>query len=404
MTEEHTDTRAGRSSLDRSGPLEGIRVVDLSQARSGPTCTRQLADMGADVVMVLHPARGDLGGSDAANLNRNKRSILVDLAGEDGRGVLLDLCAEADVLVENFRPAVKSRLRIGPEVIWERNPRLVYASISGFGQTGPYADRPGVDQIAQGLGGLMSVTGPPGSGPWRTGIAVSDTAAGTFLTQAVLAALLARQRTGRGQWVHTSLLEAMVNFMDFQAARWLNEGEVPAQEGNEHPTITSMGTYRAADGVVNIAALGSFRRFCEVLGVPELADDPRFVGHTDRLGNRAELRDALEAVLRERTGAEWVERMNAAGFPAGPVLRVDEVFADPQVRDLELVADAGPTRVLRHPVTFSETPTSVRSPAPEPGADTRDVLNALGYDTARIEELIAGGAVAERRAGRGWTE
>ena len=385
------------------GPLDGTRVVDLTQARSGPTCTRQLADLGADVVMVGHPGRGDLGGSDAANLNRNKRSVLVDLATEAGREVLFDLCRRADVLVENFRPDVKRRLGIGPEAVWRRNPRVVYASISGFGQSGPYRDRPGVDQIAQGLAGLMSVTGPPGTGPWRTGIAISDTAAGTLLTQGVLAALVARERTGRGQWVHTSLLEAMVNFMDFQAARWLNEGQVPAQEGNDHPTITSMGTYRAADGLVNIAALGSWERFCGVIGAPDLARDPRFAGHADRLAHREELRAALDELVSRRPVAEWVELLNAAGFPAGPVLRVDETFADPQVRHLAPVAEAGPDRVLRYPVSLSETPAVVRTPAPAPGADTRAVLEELGYDPGRIDALVASGTVALERRGRSWS-
>ncbi|HET6810772.1 MAG TPA: CoA transferase, partial [Acidimicrobiales bacterium] len=267
-----------------------MTVVDLSQARSGPTCTRQLADMGAEVITIAHPRRGDLGGSDALNLNRNKRSVLLDLSVDAGRRILFELCARSDVLVENFRPGVKHRLAIGPEAVWEHNRQLVYASISGFGQTGPYADRPGVDQIAQGLGGLMSVTGPPGSGPWRTGIAVSDTAAGTLLTQGILAALIARQRTGRGQWVHTSLLEAMVGFMDFQAARWLNDGEVPVQEGNEHPTITGMGTYAASDGLLNVAAIGSWTRFCAAVGAPQLATDARFATHRDRLEHRTELR------------------------------------------------------------------------------------------------------------------
>lgn len=358
--------------------------------------------MGADVVTVSHPRRADLGGSDALNLNRNKRSALVDLSTDDGRQILFDLCSRSDVLVENFRPAVKARLGITPAAVWEHNPRLVYASISGFGQTGPYADRPGVDQIAQGLGGLMSVTGPPGGGPWRTGIAVSDTAAGTLLAQGILAALVARQRTGRGQWVHTSLLEAMVSFMDFQAARWLNDGEIPQQEGNEHPTITGMGTYAASDGLLNVAAIGSWSRFCTALGAPELATDPRFGTHTERLRHRPELHDRLSEILSGSTVTDWVERLNAAGFPAGPVLGVDEAMDDPQVSHLEMVSEAGEGRVLRHPVTFTETPASVRSPAPSPGADTREVLTELGIGEERITELIAGGVVATDRSAPAW--
>lgn len=384
------------------GPLDGIRVVDLSQARSGPTCTRQLADLGAEVITVGHPTRGDLGGSDAVNLNRNKRSILVDLATDAGREVALELAERSDVLVENFRPNVKYRLGIDPENVWRRNPALVYASISGFGQTGPYAERPGVDQIAQGIGGLMSVTGPPGAGPWRAGIAVSDTAAGTLLAQGILAALLARQRTGRGQWVHTSLIEAMICFMDFQAARWLNDAVVPGQEGNEHPTIPSMGTYQASDGLLNVAALGSWERFCATVDAGHLTADPRFARSADRLRNRAELRAALDLVFSRSTVAQWVERLNAAGFPAGPVLRIDETFADTQVVQLDMALAVDDQRVVRHPVNFSDTPASVRSPAVPPGRDTRAVLGELGYDDAAVDGLLAAGVVATRREARPW--
>ena len=271
------------------GPLDGIRVVDLAVARAGPTCVRQLADFGADVVQVCPPSGAisfASSGSDGANLHRNKRSVIVDLATEQGHAVLLRLVERADVLVENFRPGVKHRLRIDPDTLWGVNPRLVYASISGFGQDGPYAERPGVDQIAQGLGGVMSVTGPPGTGPSRVGIAISDTAAGTILTQGVLAALIARDRTGRGQWVYTSLLESMISFMDFQAARWLIDHDVPGQVGNQHPTIVPMGTFPTADGYVNVSAMGDFAGFCSMIGAPEIADDPRFADGASRLEHR----------------------------------------------------------------------------------------------------------------------
>jgi crotonobetainyl-CoA:carnitine CoA-transferase CaiB-like acyl-CoA transferase len=382
------------------GPLAGVRVVDLTHARAGPTCTRQLADFGADVVRVSHPHRGyRLGGSDDLNLMRDKRSVLVDLATDGGHEVFLRLCDTADVVVENFRPSVKHRLRIGPETVWARNPRVVYASISGYGQDGPYADRPAVDQIAQGITGLMSVTGPPGSGPWRVGIAISDTAAGTFCAQGVIAALLARERTGRGQWVQTSLVESLINFLDFQAARWLNEGEVPGQAGNDHPTVFPMGTYQAADGLLNVAPMGPWERFCELVGAPGLATDPRFADAGSRSRHRDELRTELEAVLASATATEWVERLSAAGHPAGPVLRVDEAFADPQVRHLGMVAvvahaTAGDVAMIRHPVTFSATPASVRAAAAVPGADTAAVLKELGYDDDAVAALVAAGAVA----------
>ncbi|MYH97044.1 MAG: CoA transferase [Acidimicrobiia bacterium] len=377
-----------------NGPLAGLRVIDLTRARAGPTCTRQLADMGADVICVVDPQRRLLTGSDNHNLQRNKRSMQLDLTNDRAREAFYRLAERADVVVENFRPAVKDRLGIGYDVLCARNPRLVYASISGFGQEGPYANRPGVDQISQGLSGLMSVTGPPGSGPWRVGIAVSDTAAGTFLTQGVLAALVARERTGRGQWVHTSLLEAAINFMDFQAVRWLTDGEVPPQEGNNHPTVVPMGMFATADGHVNVAPMSRWETFAEALGAPELANDPRFADRDTRTAHRRELDEIIEQRMATATTAEWVERLNAAGCPCGPVLAVDETFADPQVEHLNIYStvsdpDGGEIAVLRLPLTFSETPAAVGTGPVRPNHHTREILAELGYDDAEIDVLAA---------------
>ena len=378
-----------------NGPLAGLRVIDLTRARAGPTCTRQLADMGADVICVVDPQRQLLTGSDHQNLQRNKRSMQLDLTDDRAREAFYCLADRSDVVVENYRPAVKDRLGIGYDVLSARNPRLVYASISGFGQEGPYADRPGVDQIAQGLSGLMSVTGPPGSGPWRVGIAVSDTAAGTFLTQGVLGALVARERTGRGQWVHTSLLEAAINFMDFQAVRWLTDGEVPPQEGNNHPTVVPMGMFATADGHVNVAPMGRWEAFAEALGAPELANDPRFADRDTRTAHRRELDEIIEQRMATATTAEWVERLNAAGCPCGPVLAVDETFADPQVEHLNIYStvsdpDGGEIALLRLPLTFSETPAAVGTGPVHPDHHTREILAELGFDDAEIDALAVG--------------
>jgi formyl-CoA transferase len=390
-----------------TGPLHGIRVVDLTRARSGPTCVRQLADLGADVVQVADPRSGDIAGSDSANLQRNKRSVALDLHHPDGLAAFLALTDRADVLVENMRPSVKHRLGIGPEVCMARNPRLVYASISGFGQDGPYAERGGLDQVAQGMGGLMSVTGPPGTGPWRVGIAISDTASGTFCTQGVLAALLARERTGRGQWVHTSLLESMINFMDFQACRWLTDGEVPPQQGNDHPTFFPMGTYRCADGYVNIAGLKGLDAFLGVLGLGHLLDDPRFATDADRKANRDAFNAACETRLAAMRVHDVVEQCNALDIPAGPVYAVDQVFADPQVRHLDVHerrtdGNGREVALLRYPVTLTDTPASIRSGPPRSGGDTRAVLAELGYGPDAVAALLASGAAAERAADPGW--
>ncbi len=364
-----------------TGPLDGVRVVDNTAARSGPTCSRQLADLGADVIRVGRGQPG-LGGSDEMNLNRNKRSVVLDLKEPADLAAMMALIDQADVFLENWRPAVKHRLGLSPDRLLARNPRLVYGSISGFGQDGPYADRPGVDQIAQGMGGLMAVTGPPGSGPWRVGVAVSDVVAGTFLAQGVIAALFARERTGRGQWVHTSLLETAIHLLDFQAARWLIDGVEPQQEGNNHPTIPAMGTFDTADGVINIGVLGGFERFAEIVGRPDLMADPRFATMRDRYGHRDELNAVIGDVLRTRPTGAWIELM-AEVFPCGPIYRVSELFTDPQVKHLQVTATVeGPDQrqieVLAHPVHFSETPATIRSGVPSPGQHTAEVLGQLG--------------------------
>lgn len=364
-----------------AGPLDGVRVVDTTMARSGPTCSRQLADMGADVI-VVGQGRPSLGGSDGMNLSRNKRSVTLDLKDAAGVGALLALVDRADVFLENWRPGVKHRLGLSPDALLARNPKLVYGSISGFGQDGPYSERPGVDQIAQGMGGLMAVTGPPGAGPWRVGVAVTDSVAGTFLAQGVIAALFARERTGLGQWVHTSLLETAVHLLDFQAARWLIDGVEPGQEGNNHPTIPAMGSFDTADGMINIGILGDFAGFARMIGRPELADDPRFAAPRGRVAHRDELNSLIAVALRTRTSQEWIDLL-AGAFPCGPIYRVSEVFADPQVSHLGVTttvegSDGRPVGVLTHPVHFGATPASIRSGVPSPGQHTAEVLRELG--------------------------
>lgn len=379
-------------------PLEHLTVIDLTRARAGPTAVRQLADMGAQVIKVetREQIEGDSTsmGFDFLNLHRNKRAMTLDLKHAEGVTILKRLVARADVLVENFRPDVKHRLGIDYEALSKVNPRLVYGSISGFGQTGPYRERPGYDQIAQGMGGLMSVTGLAGQGPVRVGIPVADLTAGMFLAQGILVALLERERSGRGQWVHTSLLEAMVTMLDFQAARWLIDREIPPQAGNDHPTGIPTGVFATADGHINIAASGQtmFRRLCGALGAPELAEDPRFRTMADRSRYRQELNTELGKVLRAKPSAEWIEILNRAGVPSGPILNVKEVFENEQVRHLGLAqpvrhAERGEMRVQGLPVTLSRTPGAIRRAAPLHGEHTDEILRELGYtadETARF--------------------
>jgi crotonobetainyl-CoA:carnitine CoA-transferase CaiB-like acyl-CoA transferase len=394
-----------------SGPLAKIRVLDLAHHRAGPTCVRVLADFGADVIQIVRP---DETGSDSTypnfdreNLHRNKRSVAINLQTKRGRDIFYELAGEADVVVENFRADVKHRLKVDYDTLAAINPRIVYGSISGFGQDGPYAARAGVDQVAQGLGGLMSVTGPPGGGPWRVGIAIADLCAGMFLAHGIMAALIERESSGKGQWVHTSLLEAMIGMLDFQATRWLIAGEVPPQAGNDHPTGFPTGVFPVKDGVINIAATGDrmFRDFLRVVGASEIGDDPRFATAGARAMHRAELRAEVEPRLREFTAADLIQRLNAQGVPSGPILTIDQVFADPQVAHLEMAQPVqseryGELRLVRLPVRLSRTPTSLRRAAPDPGGDTAEVLSEHGVSAQDMAALEENGAIRVREGSR----
>jgi crotonobetainyl-CoA:carnitine CoA-transferase CaiB-like acyl-CoA transferase len=380
------------------GALGHIKIVDVTAARAGPSCVRILADLGASVIQVARPAAGGvdsgLPGADRENLHRNKRSASIDLQTQKGRDVFLRLVEGADVLVENFRPDVKYRLGIDYDTLSALNPRLVYGSISGFGQDGPYGPRPGVDQIAQGMGGLMSITGPPGSGPWRVGIAICDLAAGMFLAHGIMAALLEREQSGKGQWVQTSLLEACIALLDFQAARWLIDGEVPGQAGNDHPTVFPTGVFPTRDGVINIAATGdrAFNNFAETIGLPDLAEDERFATGRARARNREALRQLCEAKTAEFGSEELVERLNQAGVPSGPILKIDEVFANPQVQHLKMSAPVessrGTLNLVRTAFSLSRTSPELRQPAPLPGEHTWEILREFGLDEAELEALV----------------
>ena len=388
--------------IPASKALAHIRVLDLTQVRAGPTAARQLADWGADVIQVQMPEsmRGDdtLGGqegSDYQYTHRNKRSITLNLKEAGGIEVLKKLVATADVLLENFRADVKHRLGIDYETLSQINPKLVYASISGFGQTGPYASRPGFDQIAQGMGGLMSVTGLPGQGPVRVGIPIADLCGGIFAAYGVTVALLEREQSGKGQWVHTSLLEAMIYMMDFQAARWTIEGEVPGQAGNFHPTSIPTGVYRTKDGHINIAVFGTkiWERFCHALGAPEWIADERSRSKSARSVHRDWLNAEIEKRLANGTSDHWIERLNEEGVACGRINTMREVFEEPQVRHLGMVKTVvssrlGEQHLVGQPVTLGRTPSTLARATPLRGEHTEEILREIGYtaeDLARMK-------------------
>jgi len=384
-----------------SDALRHLRVLDLTRVRAGPTCCRVMADFGADVIKVEAP-RGvdpneDMFGSrmgyDNQNLHRNKRSLTINLKKSSGLDLFMKLVDTADVVVENFRPDVKDRLGINYDALMKRNPRIILASISGFGQDGPYCRRPGFDQIVQGMGGLMSVTGRPGDGPMRAGIAVADSSAGLYAVIGILVALSERQQSGFGQWVHTSLLEAQIALCDFQAALFLVEGKVPSQAGNDHPYATPMGVVAVADGSITIAVAGDgqWRAFCDVIGKPEFVKDPRFATQPARLEHRTELMALLDQIFKGGSAAEWIECLNNAGIPAGPIYKMNEVFADPQVQHLGIARKLRDgecaTRLVAQPVNLSRTPASLVSPVPNVGEHTDEILNELGFSCEEIALL-----------------
>ncbi|MCY3838204.1 MAG: CaiB/BaiF CoA-transferase family protein [Gammaproteobacteria bacterium] len=391
-----------------NGPLAGYTVLDLTIARAGPTAVRLLADWGADVIKIEAPPAvggamtGARRGPDEQNLHRNKRSLCINLKDPEGLALFMTLAAKADVIVENFRAEVKHRLQVDYESVKTVNESIVYASISGFGQDGPYSKRPGVDQIVQGMSGLMSITGEPGRGPMRVGIAISDTAAGMFLGQGILLALLHREKTGEGQWVHTSLLEAMLNKLDFQGARYTMLGDVPGQQGNDHPTATPMGAFRCKDGHVNIAAPSDrmWKSFCEAVGADSLLVDERYDSVRKRRAAKVELNAEIEKAIAHLPVEEVVGKLNAASVPCGPIGDIQGGFENPQARHLGMAkraahAELGEVNLIRSPINLSRFPhpECFDHAAPDPGADSDRVLAEFGFAPNEIEELRAGGAV-----------
>ncbi|MBC7576542.1 MAG: CoA transferase [Tardiphaga sp.] len=389
-------------------PLARFKVLDLTLARAGPSCVRTLADWGADVIRIEPPPSdsessellGKRDGSDFQNLHRNKRAITLNLKNERGREIFMRLADTADVIVENMRPGVTKRLGVDYEAVTARNPKIVYGSISGFGQIGPYAERPSLDQIAQGMAGIMSVTGLPGQGPVRAGVAVTDLMAGAFLAQGLLIALLEREVSGEGRWVQTSLIEASINLLDFQAARWLMDGKVPPQEGNFHPTITPMGLYPTADSFLNIAANSdkNFTTFCRVVERERMATDPRFANSGLRGRNKDALNALIADALRQRTTREWFDILVAAGIPCGPVYAINEVFADPQVKALGITQSVthprlGDIDLVAQPCTITGFDREIRHATPDLGEQTETVLTSLGYSANEVADLRIAGVI-----------
>ena len=388
--------------LPASDALSHIRVIDLTRVRSGPTAVRQLADWGADVIKVEPPESvepdGALGASrhtsDFQNLHRNKRSITLNLKKSEAIEILMKLVEKSDVVVENFRPDVKERLGIDYEILKKRNPRIILASISGFGQDGPYAKRPGFDQIAQGMGGLMSITGEPGKGPMRVGIPVADLTAGLFCAMGIQTALIEREKSGLGQWVNTSLLQAQIFMLDFQASRWLCDNNVAGQAGNNHPTSVPTGVFKTSDGSINLAVAGEtiWRRFAEAVDKNDWLEMEEFKDAKNRLKNRDYLNSLIEELTVTKSSNEWVEKLEKVGVPCGPINSIDKVFDDPQVKHLGIAQSVdtipfGETELVGQPFNLSRTPSSLKQRPPEKGEQNSDVLNELGFSDKELNDL-----------------
>ncbi len=391
-----------------STALEHLKVLDLTRVRAGPTCCRVLADFGADVIKIEAPEgfdpnagmSGARHGYDMLNLHRNKRGLTLNLKTPEGLSLFMRLVETADIVVENFRPDVKDRLGIDYHALAAVNPGIILASISGFGQEGPYAKRAGFDQIAQGMGGLMMVTGEPGKGPMRAGTAVADTSSGLNAALGILVALAERERSGKGQWVHTSLLESQIALMDFQAARYLVEGEVPPQAGNDHPYVTPMGVIATQDGYLNlgVGAESQWISFCDAVGRNDLAKNPDFATLEDRYENRAACWAVLTPIFAEKSTADWLDVLEAHGVPAGPIYEVDEMFDDPQVRHTGIVQSVdhharGETQLIGQPINLSRTPAALDASAPDLGQHSEEVLIELGLTPDEIAALREAGAI-----------
>jgi len=384
-----------------SKALARFTVLDLTRVRAGPTCVRELADWGANVIKIEtppgvedHQMGGPRAGGDFQNLHRNKRSMTLNLKVPEGVAAFKRMVKKADVVVENFRPDVKKRLGIDYKTLAKINPRIVYASISGFGQDGPYASRPGFDQIAQGMGGLMSITGLPGQGPVRVGIPVADLSAGIFASLGIMVALLEREKSGKGQQVATSLLQAQIFMLDFQAARYLVQGDVAKQAGNNHPTSIPTGVFKTKDGHINIASAGQtiWKRFCAAIDAMAMLAKPEYADGASRSAHRDALNAEIESYLAGRTSAEWVERLNKAGVPCGPIYAIDQMFADPQVQHLKMAQavtkkDKSKMRLVAQPMTLSRTPSRLVARPPELGEHTDSVLREFGFKPKEIAAL-----------------
>jgi formyl-CoA transferase len=385
-----------------SQALSRFTVLDLTRVRAGPTCVRQLADWGANVIKIdalmeeagSEQLGGPRHGSDFQNLHRNKRAMALNLKKPEGLAVFRRLVEKADVIVENFRPDVKGKLGIDYESVRRINPRIVYGSISGFGQDGPYHKRPGFDQIAQGMGGLMSITGAPSEGPMRVGIPVADLSAGIFCAMGILTALLEREVSGEGQWVQTSLLQAQIFMLDFQAARWLMDKDVAQQAGNDHPTSIPTGVFKTSDGYINIATTGGriWERFAQAVGAPDLPSRPEYATGPDRSKHRKQLNAEINKLTEKKTSETWVREFNAAGVPCGPIYSIDQMFADAQVEHLKMAQDVPnperrPIRLVGQPMTLSRTPSRMVARPPEFGEQTDEVLAEFGFSADEINSL-----------------
>ena len=385
-------------------PLAGLKVIDLTSFLSGPFCTMLLGDMGAEVIKIEEPKAGDANRNSSPSIkgegayflyaNRNKKSITLNLREEEGRKILIQLAKDADVFVENYRPQVKKRLKIDYPALSEINPRLIYCSISGFGQTGPWSERPGFDQIAQGMSGLMSVTGFPEYGPTRVGVAIGDSVCGIFAAYGITTALVEREKSGRGQFLETSLLEGLISVLGFQAAKYFATGETPLPQGNDHAVNAPYGTYRTKDGYINIATATKkmWEILCQILGMTDLMNDPRFLKDADRVKNKKELRELMEEQLASKTSAEWVEILNQEGIPCGTINTIDQVFQDKQVLHQQMLLEvdhltAGKIKMIGFPVKMERTPAHISLPPPVLGQHNHEILKGLNYSDEAIEDL-----------------